>query len=76
MDDDVLRCYQRRLVELLREGVEPEAVRAALLATPQLASLRSYIEGLDLHALAVATALVAKWSGSTGLAQSGSTGPT
>ncbi len=63
MDEDALRCYQRRLVELLREGLEPEAVRATLLATPELTVLRSYIEGLDPHALAVATTLVARWSG-------------
>ena len=63
MDEEVLGRYQRRLVELLREGIEPEAIRAALVATPELSPLRRYLEGLDLHALAVATALVARWSG-------------
>ena len=63
MDDAVLRCYQRRLLELLRDGGEPEAIRSALLAEPELVPLKSYIEGLDLHGLAVATELVAKWSG-------------
>lgn len=62
MDEGVLHRYQARLIELLREGVEPERVRAELVAEPELASLRSYVQGLDLHALSVAKTIVAKWS--------------
>lgn len=62
MTEEVLHRYQRRLLELLRRGEPPAAIRAALLADMRLAPLRSYIRGLDLHALVVATELVAKWS--------------
>lgn len=62
MDEASLHRYQQRLLELLRQGLAPEAIRAALLADPQLSSLRAYLEGLDLHALVVATELIARWS--------------
>ena len=62
MDEAVLHRWQARLLALLRAGDPPEAIRAALLADPELAPLHAYAAGLDLHALAVAVALVAKWS--------------
>lgn len=62
MDEEVLRCWQARLLELLRAGEEPAAIRAALLADPRLAPLQAYAASLDLHALAVAVELVAKWA--------------
>ncbi|MCA9655217.1 MAG: hypothetical protein H6712_12085 [Myxococcales bacterium] len=62
MDEATLRRYQRRLLEGLRHGTAPETLRAELLADPELASLRAYLEGLDPHALAVAAELVARWS--------------
>jgi hypothetical protein len=64
MDDAVLHRWQTRLLALLQEGREPADVRAALLADPELRPLHAYAAGLDLHALAVATELVAKWGSS------------
>lgn len=61
MDELVLQRWQARLLALLREGGEPASIRAALLADPELAPLHAYAAGLDLHALAVAVELVAKW---------------
>jgi hypothetical protein len=61
MDEAVLHRWQTRLLALLREGRAPAEVRAALLADPKLAPLHAYAAGLDLHALAVATELIAKW---------------
>lgn len=62
LDEEVLRRWQARLLELLRAGGDPAAIRSALLADPRLAPLRAYAAGLDLHALAVAVELVAKWA--------------
>lgn len=62
MDEAVLHRWQARLLELLREGGAPAAIRAALLADPELQPLHTHAAGLDLHALAVAVELVAKWS--------------
>lgn len=62
LSEEVLRCWQARLLELLLAGEEPTAIRAALLADPRLAPLAAYAAGLDLHALAVAVELVAKWA--------------
>jgi hypothetical protein len=64
-DEAVLHHWQARLLTLLREGGEPEAIRATLLADPELRPLHGYAAGLDLHALAVAVALVAKWAPTT-----------
>jgi hypothetical protein len=61
MDEAVLHLWQARLLALLRDGGEPAAIRAALLADPELEPLYAYAAGLDLHALAVAVELVAKW---------------
>lgn len=61
MDDAVLHRWQTRLLALLQANVDPAEVRAALLADPELAPLHAYAAGLDLHALAVAAELVAKW---------------
>ena len=61
MDDAVLHRWQTRLLSLLQAGREPAEIRAALLADPELGPLHAYAAGLDLHALAVATELVAKW---------------
>lgn len=62
VDEEVLRRWQTRLLELLREGGAPATIRSALLADPRLVPLRAYAAGLDLHALAVAVELVAKWA--------------
>ena len=61
MDDAVLHRWQARLLSLLQAGREPAEIRAALLADPELGPLHAYAAGLDLHALAVAAELVAKW---------------
>jgi hypothetical protein len=61
MNEHVLHRWQARLLELLREGRGPAEVRAALLADSELQPLHAYAAGLDLHALAVAAELVAKW---------------
>lgn len=60
--EDVLHRWQTRLLELLRAGGDPAAIRSALLADPELAPLHAYAAALDLHALAVAVELVARWS--------------
>ncbi len=62
MDEAILHRWQARLLALLREGLAPAAIRDALLADPELAPLHAYARGLDLHAVVVATELVAKWS--------------
>jgi hypothetical protein len=62
MDEAVLHRWQTRLLELLREGRAPAVIQAALLAEPELAPLHAYAASLDLHALAVAVELVAKWA--------------
>lgn len=62
MDEALLHRWQSRLLALLREGGEPEAIRAALLADPELGPLHAYAAGLDPHALAVAVELVARWA--------------
>jgi hypothetical protein len=62
MDESVLHRWQSRLLALLRDGGEPERIRAALLADPELEPLHAYAAGLDLHALAVAVELVARWA--------------
>jgi len=61
MDEATLHRWQLRLLELLHEGRDPAEIRAALLADPELEPFHAYAAGLDLHALAVATELVAKW---------------
>jgi hypothetical protein len=61
-NEEVLQRWQARLLELLRAGGDPAAIRSTLLADPELAPLHAYAAGLDLHALAVAVELVAKWA--------------
>lgn len=61
VDEPVLHLWQTRLLMLLRAGESPAAIRAALLADPELRSLHAHAAELDLHALAVAVELVAKW---------------
>lgn len=61
LDEAALARWQARLLGLLREGWSPEAIRAALAADPELAVCKEYAEALDLHALVVATQLVARW---------------
>lgn len=60
---DAQAAYQRALLRLLHQGATPEQIRTALLADPALTELADYIESLDPHALVVAGALVARWSG-------------
>lgn len=61
MDEATLARWQSRLLQLLRDGLPPEAIREALVRDPELSPLREHAEALDLHALHVATELVAKW---------------
>jgi hypothetical protein len=61
MDETTLHRWQTRLLTLLRAGHEPAEIRATLLADPELQPLHAHAAGLDLHALAVAVELVAKW---------------
>jgi hypothetical protein len=61
MDEAALARWQARLLELLRRGEPPEAIRRALVHDPELEVLRDRANALDLHALVVAGELVAKW---------------
>lgn len=61
MDEAELARWQARLLEMLRRGEPPEAIRRALENDPELAALRDRAKALDLHALVVAGELVAKW---------------
>ncbi|MCX4239923.1 multinuclear nonheme iron-dependent oxidase [Paraliomyxa miuraensis] len=64
-DERVLHHWQTQLLQRLLEGQPPETIRAALLADPELRPLHAHAAGLDLHALEVARALVAKWRPTT-----------
>lgn len=61
LDEALLARHQHHLVTRLREGGEPESIVDALLGEPSLAPLHDYVASLDLHAVAVAAGLVARW---------------
>jgi len=58
---DVQARFQAALLRLLRQDLPAPTIRDRLHADPTLSELADYIASLDLHALAVAQALVAKW---------------
>jgi hypothetical protein len=57
----LLLRYQKKLAALLDEGATPDAIRAALLADPDLAPLHAYVRDMDDRALEVATQLRRTW---------------
>lgn len=65
-DHTALATWQRVLLQRLGAGDEPDAIRRALLAEPDLAALCDTIAALDDRALHVARALVARWGAGAG----------
>jgi hypothetical protein len=56
-----IACFQERLMRLLRDGLPPEEIRAALLADKELAGFRDYINAMEPRMLEVANELIVKW---------------
>ena len=56
-----LALFQSRLLQLLWEEDDPEAVRRALLGDSALAEFHGYIKSMDTRMIEVAAELVRKW---------------
>jgi hypothetical protein len=66
MDERALAAWQRALVESLLGAASPADVRARLRTRADVDAYREMLDRLDDRGLAIAIALVARWSSERG----------